>query len=432
MKGLVNFFKKNNLSISPPIEDPKIDSQTVSILKSTEETKKNGVIVDFPPFDSSEGSFADCYHSLRRSYSSENCSTPRPRLGHIPNNSISILPASDASSLDPLVSRRKSNSSIKFFKNMFKKSCDSIDSESSDSIKKSTSADSLSSCVSSKIDEIGGIVSENNFADIDESTALNTLYNLFNDLVDLNQLNRKKAENLVVRFNFLQESFRELEEKLDSGRPIYAYSKSRDKSDENTLKENTDGLSLMFFDEKMNDLASSINDIKLACDPPLGIFDLEPRFKNSSHSLSPNNTELPKFSNIVEPSIKSSVSLPSNTVSNIPSTFRESDDHYGSCSSRDSYSYLNDKHNENLPKKSNFSISNPLPAPANAPLLPATLPKYILLNKNKSFPSDKLDDASSLASIKNDPNSYVYELVQNNSYPLVSSSNVVSTSPILE
>ncbi|PVV05147.1 hypothetical protein BB560_000344 [Smittium megazygosporum] len=97
--------------------------------------------------------------------------------------------------------------------------------------------------------------------DIDDSTALNTLYNLFNELVELNRQNRKKAESLVVRFNLLRECFNDLEYKMSSEPNPLKKSSSLDQSDQTTLKDRTDVVSLMFLDENGNDMSSNLGNI---------------------------------------------------------------------------------------------------------------------------------------------------------------------------
>ncbi|OMJ23991.1 hypothetical protein AYI69_g4789 [Smittium culicis] len=416
MSALSKIFAKKRSDSTVQYLIPPSDP-SLGILKPTKHSVPSPLIPDLSSKETSVSSFADCYNSLRKSYSSDNCSQYKDSHETYPINLNS--PAFLASkSLKPIqITSKKSSSSLKFFKNIFrsKNSNGSIRSNSTASTSKLS--DSLNATSNLIENEANSLNNDNHSSDIDESTALNTLYNLLNDLVDLNHQNRKKAEDLVVRFNFLQESFNELEEKLDSNKSSFSASRIRDKSDENTLKENTDGLSLMFFDDKINDIASTLADIKITCDSSINVFDLEPRIKNTSLQLAPKK---------IESSIKSFDSFRSNTASNLVSN--KNNDMYESYASRDSYSYLNDKNPDFYSKKPNLSyntsISNTVSntsAATNATAtttaanlqLSASLPKYILLNKNNSFPSERVDDSSSLSSSRKDTNSYVYELITN-------------------
>ncbi|PVU99359.1 hypothetical protein BB559_000769 [Furculomyces boomerangus] len=377
MNGLSRLLRKNSDKKSSRKSDKKSPNVPISgvkpILKSYNTDLVDSTIlahssqINLNSTNNLENpDFSECYKVLRKSYSTENLNTT--------NSELSIQ------------SKTSNESSLKSFKKFFNfsrpsklKQRDSLSFKTSDSSKKNpiknifshkSSIKSNSSLTDDLATEYFSHSNNTDSQDIDEPTALNTLYNLLNQLIELNTQNRSKAEELVLRFNILQESFNELEDKIVNGIIVYPGINVSDQADEKTLKENTDGMSLMLLDDKSIDINSSIGDVfKMIHGAESSITDQESRCKSvsllaSEYSGTQQYTHKP-------PTIIGYIKTNSVSESQITTI--------------DSESINIEKNEEGQTKKnlnSQFKVST------------MSLPKYILLNNQKNLSNDKLTDIS--------------------------------------
>ncbi|OMJ12912.1 hypothetical protein AYI70_g8827, partial [Smittium culicis] len=203
MSTISKIFNKKRSDSTVQYLTPQSDP-SLGILKPSKHSVPSALVPDLSSKETSISSFADCYNSLRKSYSSENCSQYKDSNEEYPINLNSPAFLASKSQKPIQMTSKKSSSSLKFFKNIFKSKHSNGSIRSNSTASTSKLSDSLNIASNLIENEANSLNKDDHSSDIDESTALNTLYNLLNDLVDLNHQNRKKAEDLVVRFNFLQ------------------------------------------------------------------------------------------------------------------------------------------------------------------------------------------------------------------------------------
>ncbi|PVU92329.1 hypothetical protein BB561_003902 [Smittium simulii] len=332
-----------------------------------------------------ENAFDQCYTSLRKSYSAD----------------VMLDTGSKSKSYFSTLRKFK-----KFFKSTDKRLA--LIRDSTVSSKKKLKQKSSSSVLSISASEpVPSSVNSSTydtldeFKDIDDSTALNTLYNLFNELVDLNGQNRKIAEDLVLRFNLLRECFSDLEYKISAEKLSFKKS-SLDNSDETTLKETTDVVSLMFLDENGNDMSHNLGDIvKLFHESDININDqlLKSRATTTPLIEYPRIPSTSSKPQAIFGYLKSHTKSEYQFIPSLHSHLSQTDIETASTPSSSQVRSI-----KTASVRNSYSKTQKCPSQTNSPHHLAEYPKDMYLFENFSHLKDSITDIPELRNdFKNDP-----------------------------